>query len=157
MLFTSFFLFLPVTRIVHANPVPENAENSAPTADIYASPLNRTWTPASETTRQPTPTYTLAPPENLTIDSEPSAYTALSKKFIDSRCSTQQQYPIEAAWYEASLLDQAPQKYVPGGAFSTAMINYFGNNIASTGGFLPWDFNYRQIIGDKIARRQRTS
>ena len=65
----------------------------------------------------------------------------------------QPKYAIEAAWYEASLLDQAQQKYVPGGAFSTAMINYFGNNVGNTGGFLPWDLNFRKIIGDNIARR----
>ena len=102
--------------------------------DIYASPLNPTWTPASETILQPSPTYTVAPHQNLTIDGEPSANTALSKKFVDSRCSAQQRYAIEAAWYEASLLDQAQQKYVPGGAFSTAMINYFGNNVGNNVG-----------------------
>lgn len=153
MLFANIFLLLAITRLVHANPVPENAGYSASTSDTYASPLNPTWTPASETILQPSPTYTDAPPQNLTIDSEPSANTALSKKFLDSRCSTQQQYAIEAAWYDASLLDQAQQRYVPGGAFSTAMINYFGNNVASTGGYLPWDLNFRQIIGDNIARR----
>ena len=153
MLFTSVFLLLAIEQTVHASPVPESAEIFPVTSDIYASPLNPTWTPASETILQPSPTYTVAPPQNLSIDSEPSANTALSKKFVDSRCSNQQRYAIEAAWYEASLLDQAQQKYVPGGAFSTAMINYFGNNVASTGGFLPWDLNFRQIIGDNIARR----
>ena len=153
MLFASVFLLLAIKQPVHASPVPENAEIFSATSDIYASPLNPTWTPASETILQPSPTYTVAPPQNLSIDSEPSANTALSKKFVHSRCSTQKRYDIEAAWKEASLLDQAQQKYVPGGAFSTAMINYFGNNVASTGGFLPWDLNFRQIIGDNIARR----
>lgn len=153
MLCARVFLLFAITRLDHAKPVPENAEISASTPDIYASPLNPTWTPASETILQPSPTYTIAPPQNLTIDGEPSANTALSRKFIDSRCSPQQAYDIEAAWYEASLLDQAQQKYVPHGAFSTAMINYFGNNVASTGGFLPWDLDFRQLIGDNIARR----
>lgn len=110
MLSTNIFLLLAITRLVHANPVAENAGYSASTSDTYASPLNPTWTPASETILQPSPTYTDAPPQNLTIDGEPSANTALSKKFLDSRCSTQQQYAIEAAWYDASLLDQAQQR-----------------------------------------------
>lgn len=153
MLFNSIFLLLTITRLILTDPVPENDQNPASTSDIYASPLNPTWTPASETILQPSPTYTLAPPQNLTIDSEPSANTAISRKFVDSRCSDQQQYAIEAAWYEASLLDQAQQEYVPGGAFSTAMINYFGNNVGNTGGLLPWDLNFRKLIGDNIARR----
>ena len=153
MFFTSVFLLLAIKQPVHADPVSENAESASATADIYASPLDPTWTPASETILQPSPTYTVAPPQNLTIDSEPSANTALSRKFVDSRCSKTQQYAIEAAWYEASLLDQAQQKYVPGGAFSAAMSNYFGSNVNSTGGLLPWDLNFKQIIGNNIARR----
>lgn len=151
MLFTSIFLLLSIARLILTDPVPKNAENPASTSDIYASPLNPTWTPVSETILQPSPTYTLAPPQNLTINSEPSANTAISRKFVDSRCSAQQAIDIEAAWYEASLLDQAQQKYVPGGAFSTAMINYFGNNVGSRGG--PEQLSFREIIGDNIARR----
>lgn len=153
MLFTSVSLLLTITRLILTEPSPGNAQILISTSDVYASPLDPTWTPASEIILQPSPTYTIAPPQNLTIDSEPSANTALSRKFVDSRCSVQQRKAIEAAWYEASLLDQAQQKYVPGGAFSTAMINYFGKNVGSTGGILPWDRNYRKLIGDNIARR----
>lgn len=153
MLFTGIFLLLAVARLAHANPVPGDAASSSSASDVYASPLNPTWIPASETILQPSPIYTDAPPQNLTIDGEPSTNAALYKKFVDSRCSVQQHDAILAAWYEASLLDQAQQKYVPDGAFSTAMINYFGNNVASKGGLLPWNLNFRQIIGDNIARR----
>ncbi len=145
----SICLLLTFGRRTCATPVPQGDLVS-----LYAPPPDPTWTPASETTLQPSPTNTIAPPENLTVaDDEPVANTALSKKFVDSRCTPQQQAFIENAWYEASLLDDASKKYVPNGAFSTAYINHFGSNVASTDSWWPWDQNYRKLIGDNLNRR----
>lgn len=151
-IFLSICLLLIFRQPTWATPVPQDDLES-----LFAPPPDPTWTPASETTLQPSPTSptnTIAPPEDLSgTDDEPVANTALSRKFVDSRCTPAQQAIIENAWYEASLLDEASKKYVPNGAFSTAYINHFGTIVASTGSWWPWDQNYRKIIGDNLNRR----
>ena len=148
-MFLSIFLVLVFQRRACGNPVPQGGLES-----LYAPPPDATWTPASETILQPSPTNTIAPPEDLSdADDEPVANTALSRKFVDSRCTPAQQAIVENAWYEASLLDDASKKYVPNGAFSTAYVNHFGADVASTGTWWPWNDNYRKIIGDNLNRR----
>ena len=148
-IFLSIYLLAIFGRQVCATPVPQGDLEP-----LYAPSPDPSWTPASETTLQPSPTNTIAPPEDLSVaDDEPVANTALSRKFIDSRCTPEQQAIIENAWYEASLLDEASKRYVPNGAFSTAYINHFGSNVADTGSWWPWDQNYQKLIGDNLNRR----
>ena len=54
------------------------------------------------------------------------------------------------AWSGAVLLDHAQQKYVPGGAFSGAMQDYFGAKFEHTG---PWFADFKARIAGYLGRR----
>ena len=128
---------------------------TTPSSDDLPPPLNPTWTPASEPTLQPWPTETDAPPqvsEEFIGPDEPVKAQAWLSLEVHKSCSKSQKRMLVDAWSGAVLLDQAQQKYVPGGAFSAAMQGYFGANFEYTG---PWFTNYKARIAGNLERRHK--
>ena len=150
---------LPLTRILllgltfTAGSLAQSLTTSS--NDDLPPPLNPTWTPASEPTLQPWATDTDAPPqasqEPIGPDEPVTAQAWLSLEVHKSCNSTQKRMLIDA-WSGAVLLDQAQQKYVPGGAFSAAMEAYFGASFEYTG---PWYTNYKARIAGNLERRHK--
>ena len=121
--------------------------------------LDSTWSPSSEPTLQPWPTYTEAPPQASQASTEPDDPIVTAQAFLQisahKSCSKSQARALFQAWNGAELLDQAQQKYVPGGAFLAAMQGYFGRNVeqSSWDCFWPWCLDYKKRIGDNLQRR----
>lgn len=129
---------------------------SAATDDLPPQPPNQTWAPTSEPNLHPWPTETETPPqvsqESIGPDEPVTAQAWLSLEVHES-CNKPQKEMVTDVWSGAGvLLEQAQQRYVPGGAFCPAMQAYSGASFESTS---PWIANYKARIAGNLGRRHK--